>query len=59
MPESKPRLDLLGDSRNFTLPAVFRNDDSMTCDTKKNERNLNNTIFETSAKFFIADIKAL
>jgi hypothetical protein len=35
MPENKPRLHLLGDFRNFTLPEVFRNEDSPTCDMKK------------------------
>jgi hypothetical protein len=35
MPENKPRLHLLGVFRNFTLPEVFRNEDSPICDTKK------------------------
>jgi hypothetical protein len=44
MPENKPRIEFLVDFCNFTLPEVFRNEDSPTCDIKK-ERNLNNTIF--------------
>jgi len=35
MPENKPRLDLLGDFCNFTLPEAFGNEDFPTCDIKK------------------------